>query len=135
MARDETYVIDLCDLVLGLTALRQHRFDFLRGDSAKPNALGRHLPADAYYPSRNLVIEYREIQHHESVPFWDEKWCRASNCFRSVQRRTYDQRRRDKLAEHKIKLIELDYFMFGPTKRLKRDLARDLSVVRKVLGR
>ena len=41
--RDESYVIDLCDLVLGLRAKRQHRFDFLRGDS------GRSHPVDAYY--------------------------------------------------------------------------------------
>src|SRR5690606_2600377 len=30
---DEAYVLDICDEVLGLKGLRQHRFDFLRGDS------------------------------------------------------------------------------------------------------
>src|SRR5271163_234983 len=33
--RDESYVIDLCDRVLRLKANRQHRFDFLRGDSGR----------------------------------------------------------------------------------------------------
>ena len=43
---------------------RQHRFDFLRGTS------GRHLPVDAYYEidaQWKLVIEYREMQHSESL--------------------------------------------------------------------
>ena len=40
---DEHYVIDLCDEVLGLKASRQHRFDFLKGDT------GVRLPVDAYY--------------------------------------------------------------------------------------
>jgi len=51
---DESYVIDLCDEVLKLKAHRQHRFDFLKGDS------GTRLPVDAYYPSLNLVIEFKE---------------------------------------------------------------------------
>lgn len=29
--KDEIYVIDLCDEILGTKALRQHCFDFLRG--------------------------------------------------------------------------------------------------------
>ena len=47
---DESYVIDLCDEVLKQKAFRQHRFDFLKGDS------GTKLPVDAYYSSLNLVI-------------------------------------------------------------------------------
>lgn len=41
--RDEVYVIDLCDEVLGMKSSRQHRFPFLLGDS------GNALPVDAYY--------------------------------------------------------------------------------------
>lgn len=36
--KDEIYVIDLCDEILGTKALRQHCFDFLRGDSITGNA-------------------------------------------------------------------------------------------------
>ena len=39
---DEFYVINLCDDILGLKALRQHTFDFLRGDGTP----GRKLPED-----------------------------------------------------------------------------------------
>lgn len=63
---DESYVIDLCDEVLRQKALRQFRFDFLRGDS------GTKLPVDAYYPSLNLVIEFKEKQHTEEVKFFDK---------------------------------------------------------------
>ncbi len=66
---DEFYVIDLCDEVLGLKASRQHTFDFLRGDGTP----GRRLLVDAYYPELNLVVEYRERQHSESVAFFDKK--------------------------------------------------------------
>ena len=58
---DESYVIDLCDELLGITASRQHRFEFLKGDA------GTKLPVDAYYKPLNLVIEYREKQHSEQV--------------------------------------------------------------------
>jgi hypothetical protein len=38
---DEHYLLDICDRVLEGTALRQHRFDFLRGD---PDRYGRQAP-------------------------------------------------------------------------------------------
>ena len=58
--RDEDYIIDLCDKILGLKALRQHRFDFLRGDPKRNGKPGVRLPVDAFYDSKNLVIEYYE---------------------------------------------------------------------------
>lgn len=61
---DEYYVIGLCNEVLGQTALQQHRFEFLRGDT------GRKLPVDAYYEQLNLVVEYCETQHTEAAPFF-----------------------------------------------------------------
>jgi len=59
---DEAYVADLCDRILGETALRQHRFDWLLGD---PTSAGRRarLPVDACSTGLRLVVEYREIQH------------------------------------------------------------------------
>lgn len=46
MARDKAYTIDLCDRIVGMAALRQHRFAFLLGD---PGLRGvcRPLPVDA----------------------------------------------------------------------------------------
>ena len=130
--RDEPYVINLCDLVLGLKAKLQHRFDFLRGDS------GRRLPVDAYYEigaDRKLVIEYREMQHSEAVAFFDKRLT-CSGCNRAEQRRRYDELRRKILPQHGIRLIELDYSLFQHTtqKRLKRDTTKDEAVIRERLS-
>jgi hypothetical protein len=125
---DESYVIDLCDEVLKQKALRQHRFDFLKGDS------GTKLPVDAYYPSLNLVVEFKEKQHTEEVKFFDKRQT-VSGVGRGEQRKLYDQRRRDVLPEYGIKLIELDYSDFEHTrgKKLVRNREEDLKVLIKKL--
>lgn len=127
---DESYVIDLCDQTLELTSLRQHRFDFLRGDGDP----GRKLPVDAYYASMSLVIEYRERQHTEPVPLWDRKPT-VSGMPRGQQRARYDQRRRDVLPDHGITLLEISYdqLAHGRGRRLIRDVESDTRVLRKLL--
>jgi hypothetical protein len=128
--RDEHYVIDLCDHVLGITASRQHRFAFLTGD---PGRSGRCslLPVDAYYEPLRLVVEYRERQHSEPVAFMDRRLT-ISGYGRGEQRRRYDDRRRIVLPQHGIRLVELDCAMFAHDgrKRLRRDRAADELVIR-----
>ncbi len=128
--KDEDYIIDLCDRVLRQAAIRQHRFDFLRGDT------GQRLPVDAYYPDLKLVIEYHERQHFESVPLWDKKPT-ASGITRGEQRPKYAQLRRDILPRYGIDLVELSYtdFKCSGSKRLLRDTADDERVIRKKLAR
>lgn len=128
--RDETYIIDLCDEVLKLSAKRQFRFDFLRGST------GRQLPVDAYYGELKLVIEYREKQHSEPVAFFDKRMT-CSGCSRAEQRRLYDQMRQNVLPTQGIRLIVLDYTMFqhDGRKRLKRDRQKDTVVIRDKLSR
>ena len=127
---DESYVVDLCDEVLQLKALRQHRFDFLKGDA------GTKLPTDAYYPSLNLVVEFREKQHTEEVIFFDRRQT-VSGMGRGEQRKLYDQRRRDILPKHGIALVELDYELFEHTrnKKLIRNKESDLKVVKNALSK
>ena len=127
---DEFYVIDLCDEILGEKASRQHTFDFLRGDGTP----GRRLPVDAYYPELNIVVEYRERQHSESVAFFDKKMT-VSGISRGEQRRIYDQRRRDILPEHGIRLVEISHadLKHDSRKRLVRDRQNDLIAIRKIL--
>lgn len=121
---DEYYVIELCDEILGLKASRQHRFDFLRGDS------GTTLPVDAYYPSLNLVIEYYESQHSESTPFFDKRQT-VSGVSRGEQRRIYDLRRQEVLPKHGIKVVIIPYTAFGSTKKILRNPQSDkLAIVR-----
>ena len=128
-SRDEDYVIDLCDEVLGLDASRQHRFDFLKGDTGRP------LPVDAYYESKKLVIEYNERQHTESVKLWDKKKT-ASGVSRGEQRRIYDERRKEVLPQHDITLITISYddFKYNSNKKIERDKEYDLNVVKRKLG-
>ena len=119
---DETYIINLCDDVLKLKASRQHKFDFLRGDAGTP------LPVDAFYPTLNLVIEYREKQHTEEIKLFDQRQT-VSGVSRGEQRKIYDQRRRDVLPEYNIKLIEFGYeeFEHNYTKRLIRNKIKDFE--------
>lgn len=123
---DEHYVIDLCDEILGEKADRQHRFNFLRGDT------GRKLPVDAYYKKFKLVVEYYEKQHSEYVPFFDKKDT-VSGVPRGVQRKIYDQRRKDVLPEYGIKIIIISYKDFGVSKKLRREKEKDLLVVKQIL--
>jgi hypothetical protein len=122
---DESYIIDLCDEVLNQKAQRQHRFDFLKGDS------GIKLPVDAYYPSLKLVVEFKEKQHSEEVKFFDKKQT-VSGVGRGEQRKLYDERRRDILPQYDIKLIEFDYSEFEHTrnKKLLCNKVADLKVVK-----
>lgn len=82
---DEAYILDLCDGVLGKEAIRQHCFDFLRGDPGKFGSC-KMLPVDAWYPELALVIEYRERQHSEAVKFFDQRET-VSGVGRGEQRR------------------------------------------------
>lgn len=102
----------------------------MRGDS------GSKLPVDAYYPSLNLVIEFREKQHTEEVKFFDKRQT-VSGVGRGEQRKLYDQRRREVLPQHGIKLIEFDYsdFEYTRSKKLVRNKVEDLKVIKVKLRR
>lgn len=129
---DENYVLDLCDEILNQKGLRQHRFDFLHGDS------GTKLPVDIYYPSLNLVIEYRETQHTNSVRHFDKPdVMTVSGVHRGEQRKIYDQRRRDLLPKHGIKLIEIGYsdFEFDRSMRIVRKVQSDRIKIASILNK
>ena len=121
--------IDLCDEILGTKALRQHCFDFLRGDSINGKR-GRKLRVDAYYESKNLVIEYNEKQHTEDVAFFDRKKT-ISGITRKEQRKLYDERRKVVLPQHGISLVVISYndFEYNKKKRIIRNKTNDLKVV------
>jgi hypothetical protein len=132
---DEKYVLDLCDIILGLTSSRQHRFGFLLGD---PNKKGNQvrLPVDGYYDKLKLVVEYRERQHTEKVPFFDKPdRMTVSGVPRGEQRRIYDERRRLLLRQHGITLIEISYLDLKHNKqgRIIRDAKFDEEILRRKL--
>jgi hypothetical protein len=134
MPKDESYIVDLCDKVLGLHGSRQHTFGFLVGDCGRDGRC-RKLPVDVYYREHQLVIEYRERQHSEPVHFMDRR-ITISGCSRGDQRRLYDERRREILSQYCIALVELDYVMFShdASKRLIRTCADERVVRSKLTG-
>ena len=129
--KDEHYVLELCDTALDLSCIRQHKFDFLRGDiNSKGHA--KKLPVDGYYPELNLVIEYSEKQHTEAVSFFDKPGILTiSGVHRGEQRKLYDQRRRELLPERGIHLVEFHYsdFEHDRQKRLLRNQKQDIITV------
>lgn len=128
MKEDEKYIINICDSILNKKADRQHRFDFLVGDS------GLKLPVDAYYADLNLVIEFHEKQHAEPVPLFDRKMT-VSGVSRGIQRKTYDRRRRKLLPKHGIKLIEFSVteFPYKSGKKLLRVPMEDRNIIKNKL--
>lgn len=127
---DEHYVLDLCDEVLKIKGLRQHRFDFLLGDS---NAQGKcaKLPVDSYYPELNLVIEYKEQQHTKANKHFDKPdLFTVSGVHRGEQRKIYDQRRLDVLPKNGIKVIEISFSDFNHDRRDR--ILRSSSDIEKV---
>lgn len=125
---DEYYVISLCNELLHSTALQQHRFEFLKGDGEN----GKLLPVDAYYEHLNLVVEYHECQHTESIPLFNKSRT-ISGVSRDEQRRIYDERRLEILPKHGIKVVIIDYSDFGNTKKIKRNHDNDIIIVRQIL--
>lgn len=133
--KDEHYVLDLCDKVLGVISYRQHKFDFLLGDPNKKGVSAK-LPVDSYYQDLNLVVEYRERQHTESVNFFDKpNKMTVSGVHRGEQRRIYDERRRKILPKHNIDLIEISFtdFNYDRQKRIIRNREKDIEIVKQKL--
>jgi very-short-patch-repair endonuclease len=133
--KDEQYVIDLCNKILGLKAKRQYRFDFLLGD---PNKDGKcvKLPVDAYYPDKNLVVEYCESQHTEGIKFFDKPdRITLNGVHRGLQRKIYDSRRLSILPQHGINVIQISYSDFACNRknRIIRNRIVDEEIVKNKL--
>jgi hypothetical protein len=133
--KDEQYVLDICDKVLQQTSSRQHKFDFLFGDT-NSNGKAAKLPVDAYYEKLKLVVEYRERQHTESVTFFDKpERITVSGVHRGEQRKIYDERRRKLIPQYGLTLVEISFtdFNHDNQKRIIRNVNQDTEVIKKLL--
>lgn len=129
---DEAYIIDICDRVLGQKASRGHRFPWLVGDELRPVS----LPVDAHYPALALVIEFLERQHSEAVKHFDKPdVMTVSGVHRGQQRALYDQRRREHIPAHGLRLVEIrvDELAHDGRKKLLRLGEQDEVVIREKL--
>jgi hypothetical protein len=131
---DEHYVLDLCDEVLGLIGSRQQRFEWLRGDPSAHRPNGTALPVDGYWPELGLVVEFQEEQHSQPSPFFDRRQT-VSGVGRAEQRRRYDERKRVEIPHHGLRLVVIEKSAFTvKSKRIARDRARDLAIIREHVG-
>jgi len=128
--RDEHYIIDLCDDLIGLTGSRQHRFNFLLGDS------GTKLPVDVYYEALKLVIEFNEQQHSKAVKHFDKPdKLTVSGVHRGEQRKIYDLRKRTVLPQNGINVLDIHYHDFecGSNGKIKRNKTSDIEILKNIL--
>lgn len=130
---DEHYVLDLCDEFLGVIGLRQARFDWLRGDVSPSSGRSVRLPVDGYWSANELVVEFQEKQHTESVPIFDRR-ATVSGVPRGEQRRLYDRRKAELIPAHGLRLVVIHKSEFEVRRdRIVRDRDRDTAVVRRRL--
>jgi hypothetical protein len=133
---DEFYVVDLCDEALGEAGLRQHRFPWLLGDPSPKTGRATALPVDAYWPSRSLVVEFYARQHTEAVAFFDKPdRITVSGVPRGEQRALYDERRRQLIPQHGLRLVVISVEAFENKRgKIVRNHDRDLDAVARLLS-
>lgn len=126
--RQERYCAKLVGEALGgVTHMENHRFDFLRGDPTLSLSQGAKLPVDAYYPTHNLALEFREGQHYSDRFGFRDGRITATGDTRKEQRARYDKRREEVLPAHGIKLLVIyDY-------QLVNNYENDLKIVKEAI--
>lgn len=133
--RDATYVLDICDLLLGIAGSREHTFEWLAGDLSPKTGRCRLLPVDSYWESLRLVVEVLETQHWMETPHFDKPdVLTVSGVHRGLQRKLYDQRRVELVPLHGLELIAIPVSAFEVrSKKIVRQPESDVEVVRGLL--
>ncbi len=132
---DEAYVLDLLDEILRSPCQRQARFPWLVGDEGRSGRRAQ-LPVDGYWPTLQLIVEYRERQHDEPTPFFDKpEKTTVSGVHRGQQRRLYDERRDHEIPAHGLRLLlvrpgDLSADSRG---RLRREPTHDREALQQIL--
>ncbi|MGI9090469.1 MAG: hypothetical protein ACR2GG_05105 [Gemmatimonadaceae bacterium] len=125
MGRIADYVIQLLEELLGEPAAREQRFLWAAGDPSPSTGRSVHLPFDAFWASRRLIVEIDEDQHRRSVEFWDKPDIKTvSGVSRGMQRAIYDQRKRTAAREQGFVVVEIAWERSPPPERRDRDADR-----------
>lgn len=130
---DEVYVLDLIADIIGEAYEGQMRFDNLLGDTGK-NGRRVKLPVDAFFPKANLIVEYREKQHSQSVSIMDKRMT-ISGVSRGEQRRIYDLRKEQWALNNEVNFLAISYFDLAHKKsgKLNRDPDYDRAALKRLL--
>jgi hypothetical protein len=133
---NERYVLSLCDEAVGIESSRQHTFEWLTGDESKNTGRRKPLPVDAYYPSLALVVEFHEKQHTVAVAHFDKPdKITVSGVHRGIQRRLYDDRRRELIPAHGLALAIIPMSDFTVKGRfIVQNHDADLEIVKTALA-
>lgn len=126
--RQERYCAKLVsDALGGIEYEENYRFDFLRGNPTSKRSKGVTLPVDAYYPTFEVVLEFREGQHYDDRFAFRDSRITATGETRKEQRQKYDEKREDVLPANGIKLLVIyDY-------QLTDDYENDLKFIKEAL--
>lgn len=132
---DEKYVIDLIKDILGLEYEWQKKFDTLRGDPGKKGHM-KKLPVDAYFLQRNLIVEYREKQHSQSVNIMNRRMT-ISGVNRGDQRKIYDMRKELWAKENNINFLVINFsdLVHKKSGRLYRNKEKDREIISDFINR
>jgi hypothetical protein len=111
---------------------QEARFGWAVGDVSPRTGRAVQLPFDAYWRSRNLLVEIDEDQHSTPTPHFDKPdVLTVSGVHRGDQRRLYDARKRAAARDAGFTLIEIPWPRRPPPGH--RDRAEDLATVRLIL--
>lgn len=126
---DEKYVLDLISKILDCPYEWQKTFSDLIGDADRKGRV-KKLAVDGYFESVNLIVEYRERQHFEAIPFMDRRLT-ISGVPRGVQRRIYDDRKEKWATTNGHRFLSVNYneLELKKGKRLKRNETNDIMVL------
>ena len=130
---DEKYVLDLFEELIGEKYYWQMKFETLLGDPGK-RGRRRKLPVDGYFSNANLIVEYREKQHFQSVEIMDKRMT-ISGVPRGEQRKIYDFRKEKWASDNNVKFIIIKYneLAYQKNGKLKRDKNFDKVIINKIL--
>lgn len=129
MGRTADYVLDLLESILGPATCREAKFPWACGDRSPKTGKTVLLPFDAYWEHRQLIVEVDEDQHSKSTPFFDHVGeVTVSGVDRGIQRKLYDQRKRQAARANGFTLLEIPW-----SRRKKSNRDADMESLRELL--
>ncbi|MEQ8241189.1 MAG: hypothetical protein RIA69_18385 [Cyclobacteriaceae bacterium] len=130
---DEHYLINHCDDLLGVTALRNFKFNFILGNYHKDGKTRSSLPVSAYYPEHNLVIEL--IVPEDAISIDHPKRQTPEGTKRAELMGIYAERKKRGLQEKGVNFIEIPYasFAIDESGDLVREEDKDLDLLKTYL--